>query len=293
MEGSAAVARGDQVTVHTYSHRGGPTPADMLATSIGNHLEVDPGLLGFGGLHGGLTLALLTSAMAEHAPQSRLRSTTAHYLRPLRGTAHVDSRVIRQGRVTTITEATASNNGEPAVQATAVWGTSGGHPTIQYAPPAVAAPTPNECPVFALPLELVPFAQHVEVRPVGEARPFAGGASPELTAWMRLLSDDQPPDALRIITLIDALPPSYAAVMTVPGPLPTVELTVRPAMALTDTSSPWVLVRASTHASSPDGWLDEHIDVWGVDATHLASARQLRVLRALGLTPPAETPPPT
>jgi hypothetical protein len=86
--------------------------------------------------------------------------------------------------------------------------------------------------VFTIPPEIVPFGQHVKVRPVGQARPFTGGPTAELVAWIRLLADDQPPDELRMITLVDALAPSYAAVMTAPGPVPTTEITVRPGVAL-------------------------------------------------------------
>jgi hypothetical protein len=41
-----------------------------------------------------------------------------------------------------------------------------------------------------------------------------------------------------------------------------------------------VLIRAVTRSASTDGWIDEHIDVWGIDGTHLASALQLRLVRA-------------
>jgi hypothetical protein len=133
---------------------------------------------------------------------------------------------------------------------------------LPFAPGAPAAPAPGELTVFAIPPEIVPFSRHVEVRPVGPARPFAGGAAPELTAWIRFASDDQPPGLLRIITLMDALPPSYAAVMTEPGLVPTTELTIRPAAGLADASSPWVLVNARTCTASADGWIDERIHAW-------------------------------
>ena len=35
---------------------------------------------------------------------------------------------------------------------------------------------------------------------------------------------------------------------------------------------------ATTLAASSDGWVDERIDVWGLDGRHLASAQQLRVV---------------
>jgi hypothetical protein len=68
--------------------------------------------------------------------------------------------------------------------------------------------------------------------------------------------------------------------MQTPGGVPTIELTVRPAAALAEAGSPWVLVRAETIAASPDGWVDERLDAWGIDGRHLASAQQLRVVRA-------------
>ena len=36
-------------------------------------------------------------------------------------------------------------------------------------------------------------------------------------------------------------------------------------VALRSASSPWVLVVAVTRSASADGWIDEHIDVWGID----------------------------
>jgi acyl-CoA thioesterase len=247
---------------------------------VGGRIRVREGLWGFGGLHGGLALALLTSAMGELVDGRVLRSATGQFLRPVRNAAAVRACVLRHGRVMTATEATAGVGDEVHVHASALWGTGDGTGPSTFAPPAPVVAPPAEYAVFTIPPEIVPFGQHVEVRPVGPARPFAGGPAAELLAWIRLVSDDQPPDDLRMITLIDALAPSYAAVMTAPGPVPTIELTVRPGAGLRSASSPWVLVRAVTRSASADGWIDEHIDVWGLDGTHLASALQLRLVRA-------------
>jgi hypothetical protein len=119
----------------------------------------------------------------------------------------------------------------------------------------------------------------MEIRPVGPNRPYTGGAEPELTAWIRLLEDDEPPDVHRLILLMDGLAPSYAAVLTELVPLPTVEFTVGPAAGLKRAASPWVLLRARTHQAGADGWVDEGIDAWGPDGDHLGSARQVRLVR--------------
>jgi len=81
-----------------------------------------------------------------------------------------------------------------------------------------------------------------------------------------------------MIMLMDALAPSYAAILTAPQPIPMVELTVRCADGLAGTTSPWILLRASTTWASADGWLNEHIDAWDPAGTHLASAGQLRTV---------------
>ncbi len=258
----------------------GRTPAALLAEPVGDTIVAGEGLSGFGGLHGGLALALLTSAMGRLVPGLALRSTTAQFVRPLRDGAEVGARLLRQGRVLSATEATAGGDGEVHVRAAAVWGspsTTDGRP---FAPDPPAAPPPEACPVLVVPPELVAFGRHVEIHPVGPARPFTAGAVPELMAWIRLVADDEPPDVLRMITLIDALAPSYSAVMDAPAGVPTIELTVRPGPALAEAGSPWSLIRATTLAASSDGWVDERIDVWGPDGRHLASAQQLRVVRA-------------
>ena len=69
-------------------------------------------------------------------------------------------------------------------------------------------------------------------------RPYAGGPRPVLTAWLRLTDDDQPPDIFRLIMLMDALAPSYAAVLTTLQAIPTVELTVRYTPAVFDARPP-------------------------------------------------------
>ena len=257
------------------------TPAALLAAPIDDRIEVSEGLWGFGGLHGGLSLAVLTSAMGRLVPGRQLRSATAQFLRPIRGEAGVRALVLRNGQSMSVTEATAAVGDAILVHASAFWGSGDGTAPTTFGPTAPAVPPPHDCPPFAIPPEIVPFGQHVEVRPVGAARPFAGGTTAELIAWIRLVADELPPDELRVITLIDALAPSYAAIMSAPGAVPTIELTVRPAVGLRSASSPWVLVRAITRSARPDGWLDEQIDVWGLDATHLASAQQLRLVRQL------------
>ena len=90
-----------------------------------------------------------------------------------------------------------------------------------------SVPPHGDCKRFDIPAGLVPISAFLEVRPTDDSRPYAGGARPVLTAWLRLTEDDRPPGLYRLIMLMDALAPSYAAILTAPQPVPTVELTVR------------------------------------------------------------------
>jgi hypothetical protein len=143
---------------------------------------------------------------------------------------------------------------------------------MAVSPPMPVAPPPSQCPVFAVPPAFAPFSRHTEIRPVGSARPFRGGPEPELLAWLRLTDDDLPPDEARLVRLMDALAPSYAAVLDAPTPIPSVTFTVTPGHGLPAAMSPWVLLRARTSACGRDGWLLERLDAWAPDGTHLGSA---------------------
>jgi len=57
--------------------------------------------------------------------------------------------------------------------------------------------------------------------------------------------------------LLDALAPSYAAVLRDLALLPTVQLSVFPTSGLEAAMSPWVLVLAETTTVSADGWAHE------------------------------------
>ena len=254
-------------------------PGALLAQPLAGPIEADQRLWGFGGFHGGLALALMTSAMQEHAPGARLRSATAHYHRPINGDFSIDCALVRTGRLLTSVRATATGAEGTHAEASAVFSPPGQASLPVVAPPAPAAPPPEECEVFTIPPAFVPIANQTEIRPVGAARPFAGGTEPELTAWIRLVEDDAPPDPGRFVFLMDSLAPSYAAILSTLLLIPTVELSVSVGDALADASSPWVLLRARTRFASASGWTTEDIDAWGPDGTHLGSARQLRVVR--------------
>ena len=147
-----------------------------------------------------------------------------------------------------------------------------------FAPPMPSAIAPIEsCARFRPPLEFVPFSRWVEIRPADGRLPYSGQSEPELLAWIRIADDPAPIDPRRFTILVDALAPSYGALLSAPAPIPTVELTVRYGAALEESRSPWMLLRARTSDATSDGWIDERIDAWTPEGVHLGSAQQLRL----------------
>jgi hypothetical protein len=268
------------------------TPGAMLGQAPGGELDAAPELNGFGGFHGGLTLGLVAAAMrdalgaeaAEHElPDHELRSLTGRFRRAVDGRFRITVGSRHVGRRSSTASAVVDGAKGPCVEANAVFGpgfatgNQQGWPVVE--PVAPAASPPDDLEVFAIPTEFAPVGAHTEIRPVGPNRPYAGGAEPELTAWVRLVEDDRAPDLPRFVFLMDALAPSYAAVLSTLAAVPTVEFTVRPAAALAGADSPWVLLHAATIAAGPGGWVSERIAAWDPAGVFLGWADQLRVVR--------------
>ncbi|WP_218834765.1 thioesterase family protein [Burkholderia ubonensis] len=261
------------------------TPSQVLEASHSDaQIELDHSWWGFGGVHGGLALGLLTAAMQAGAEGRTLRQISGQFRRPLREPFDLCVSERSSGRSVSWFEADALESGRAAISASAVFvapdNRDGIPGLLPVTPTMPTVPPPAQCPIFTIPPDFVPFARHTEIRPVGPARPFSGGAEPELMAWLRLVDNDLPPDEARLIVLMDSLAPSYAAVLEIPMVIPTVTFTVAPGDGLTTVTSPWVLLRARTHACRRDGWLREQLDAWAPDGAYLGSSEQLRVVRS-------------
>ncbi|KHL09105.1 UNVERIFIED_CONTAM: hypothetical protein LK11_54815 [Mumia flava] len=238
---------------------------------------------GFGGLHGGLTTALLLRAMRSAAARAlRPVEVTAHLVRPITESPQLDTAIAHTGRALTLASAAATSGERPAAHATAVLAAPL-DPRAPGGPAAWAEPRPTDVrPVanaerFAIPPELVPIATRFEIRPATARLPFSAADAPELCAWIRLTDPVEDPWE-RLLVLADALAPSYAAVLAAPRPVPTVRTSVRFVPEAATTVFDWVLVRATTTHAGADGWLTETIHVWSPDGTTLATASQLRLL---------------
>jgi Thioesterase-like superfamily len=254
---------------------GGRDLATMLFSEPPTVLEVPSSAWGFGGLHGGLALSLVASSMRRSVPEHSLRSITGQFHRPIRETFAIESRLIRSGRSVAALEATGTGREGICLTAMAIFGSDQEYGVPVYAPDAPDVPGPDSLPTLEGLADKVPVLGQVELRPIGEVRPYVGAAEPTMTAWMRIKGREAPVDACSVIFFLDALPPSYTAVLAQPRPAPTLEFSAHVTSSVP--TSRWVLVRSRTVRASEGGWLTESIDAWDPEGAHLGSAQQLRL----------------
>lgn len=255
------------------------TPQDAVV-GIDGPAEVSPALHGFGGLHGGIGLALALRAVLDSGlDESQIRSIHARFARPVRDEVEVSVDAPEHDRTIATAHATLLSRGNECVSMSALFGRSKIE-LPEMAPPMPACAPPTECDEFAMPTEFVPFGAFIEIRPTTPDRPYAGGDDAHLAAWIRLRDDPAPVDLLRLVILLDALAPSAAATMTDLIAFPTVDFSIRPAAGVHTATSPWMLLDARSSVTA-DGWVDESLDAWAPDGTHLASASQVRLATSL------------
>ena len=249
--------------------------ASMLFSEPPSAFDVPSFAWGFGGLHGGLALSLVASSMRRNIPEHSLRSITGQFHRPIRETFAIESNVIRSGRNVGAVEANGSGRDGICLTATAIFGPDQEAAVPLYSPDAPDVPGPDSLPTLNGLGEKIPVLTQVELRPVGAIQLYAGAADPTMTAWMRIKGREAPVDPCSVIFFLDALPPSYIAVLTEPRPVPTLEFSAHVTSSVP--TSPWVLVRSRTVRAGEGGWLTESIDAWDPDGAHLGSAQQLRL----------------
>ncbi len=270
------------------AHLPHPSPTEVLdSAAVASHVALPGHLAGFGGAHGGLVAAFAAergrSVLAEDGFDAPLRSVSCRFHRAITPTgSEVEFRtsVRRIGGRSGVVAVEVLQDGTVAADASVVCGRStGSFRSIAAEPPAAGDPADHD--VFTIPTDFVPFASFTEIRPVTDARPFAGGDDAELVAWIRLTDADRPLDPVRSVVLADALAPSYAAVLDTMAMVPTLELAVdlEPARPV---DSPWGLLRATTVRASTDGWSSERLELWDGTGQLVATATQHRLARLVG-----------
>ncbi|WP_170286148.1 thioesterase family protein [Nocardioides rubriscoriae] len=262
--------------------------AETVAGSLTHALLLDAGRaileqdwFSWSGPHGGLVAALCLRAGLPLLGEGRSpRSLTVLLLETAAaGTLELTASPVREGGSSAVVAVEAGAPGAGTVaRATLVGGRSRGTSALS-AVPAPAVPAPEDCPELELPVELVPFTQHLQLRAATPARPMSGGDLAELVAWVRFRAD-VPLDAAALTVLVDAMPPGLYGAASVPIAVPTVEITVAFAETpeVPDTTG-WVLLRISTRTAA-GGWCVDDSEVWDQQGRLLAQARQTR--RVLG-----------
>ena len=255
-------------------HDSSPRPAIVRALAVTEgRARLDRSWWSWAGPHGGLVAGLCLRAAADALGEERRpRSLSALFLEPApEGELVLSTTLVREGG----TSAVAAVEAGAAVRATVVGGRSRGESAVaRVEPPEV--PGPDDCPDLVLPVEFVPFSQHLLFRPATAERPLAGGDLPELVAWVRLV-EDAPLDAAVLTMLVDAMPPALYGATATPVPVPTVELSV--SFTEAPVASGWVLLRISTRTAA-GGWCVDDSEVWDREGRLLAQGRQTR--RVLG-----------
>jgi acyl-CoA thioesterase len=242
---------------------------------------IDPTWRSWDGVHGGYALAL-TAKLADADAAGAPRALHGTFLLPIPAEEGLDVSLtdLRRGRSSADMRAEVYAGSRRVLEVVSTFDRGRTGPHFERFP-CPEVPQPETCEEFALPVELVPFTSHIEVRPTTESRPLAGGHDPELAAWIRLKDGDLEPWQV-VTVLLDALPPAFYAIATAPAAIPTTMLSVALADAAHDCDpSDWAFVRIRADFAA-GGWVVETSTVWNQSGDLLGYASQQRkVLSAL------------
>jgi Acyl-CoA thioesterase N-terminal domain/Acyl-CoA thioesterase C-terminal domain len=203
------------------------TAPDKAITSL------DRSWWSWAGPHGGL-LASLAVVAAEHTvPEQPVRELSAQFLAvPAEGPVELKIRPLRRGGSSSVLAVTlgghahgsGDSSADVAMATTVLLGGSRLSRSVQSVL-APAVPGWERCPTVQLPVEFLPFLQHLDYRPATDTTLLGGRSQAEFIGWLRL-HDDSPLNASALTVLVDALPPALYATLTAPVPVPTAAMSV-------------------------------------------------------------------
>jgi acyl-CoA thioesterase len=242
-------------------------------------------------VNGGLLLSIAARALQAATGRPDPFSITGHFLTPGRaGSFEIATEVLREGRQLSTARALVRGADRDVL---AVLGTFGelarsSEVLLSVGGPPVL-PAPEDCVKVAatdsFPASLV---EHVDTRLHPEDATFLEGrpsGSTTLRSWQRL-PHGEAIDALGLLYLVDAHPPT---IFNADFPLswtPTLELTVH----VRATPAPgWIRSVASTRFVS-DGFLEVDVELWDERDLLVAQARQLALVPRPWSHPPDPTP---
>lgn len=241
-----------------------------------DELILDSDWLAWPGMHGGYVMAISGRAAAGLSggdlPVRAMSTRLLRALEPRR--VQVQAILEHSSRSTVTVSVRLLQDGQTAAMSVCTFAAPGGVITHE-ATPAPVVPVPDERHIYRDAELLFPFARKLEIRPATPALPLAGGEDAELTAWLRLREADLSLESMLI--LADAMPPAIYATLTIPIPVPSIDIAVHFAEPIPkdEPFSGWLLAQQRNVRTAGGISIDE-CDLWDQDGRLIAQTRQLR-----------------
>ncbi|WP_188111404.1 acyl-CoA thioesterase [Nocardioides antri] len=238
-------------------------------------LLVEEEWLAWPGMHGGRVMALSAGVATGLVDGLPLRAMSTRFLGAVRpGPVEAAAVLDHASRSSATVTVSLSQDGRITTLSTCSFTASTGEIVVP-ARPAPEVPPAEECNDFREAELLYPFARKLDIRPATDILPLSGASRAELTAWLRLREPESPLSTM--LTLADAMPPGVYAVLDMPVPVPSLEISVhlhRPPTTETLLTG-WTLAQQRNVQTGAGISIDE-CDMWDEDGRLVAQSRQLR-----------------
>ena len=231
-----------------------------------------------GNANGGYVMALVASAMRDASQRQDPISVTAHYLAPLPpGDVRIATEVVKSGKTFCTVQASMHQSGREAVRVVGAFGeladARAGLFHLELAPPQL--PRITECsrrPASGLGFTMG-LMDKLDIWLHPDDTGFARGeqSGKAIVRGYINFSDQRPIDTLALLLVADAFPPPIFQVMTMPGWVPTVELTVH----VRAQPAPGPLSCVFTTHAVQGGMFEEDGQIWDSNGTLVAQSRQI------------------
>lgn len=227
--------------------------------------------------YGGLSAALcLAGTLVAHADLPPLRSAQIAFIGPAGGDVTARSRVLRQGKSMTYTEADLRQGEALATRCVFAFG-SGRESAIgidRFPMPAV--PAPDACEPLWRKRTPLSFLQQFDARVGFGGRPGDGTGNGDIAYWFRLREPAGIPPAVRLLALADTPPPAVMPMFNTFAPISTATWQIE----VLDTGASgegWHLIR-STAETGANGYTSQTMGMWDEQGRPVLAGRQMVAL---------------
>lgn len=263
---------------------------DMLdAAARGGTVEVEAGWTQGRAIYGGLTGALLLSAVkgrlrehhagADDAAAYPLRSLTVSFVAPATpGPVEITAEVLRSGSNVTQCQSTLRQGGAVVATALAAFG--------RHRESDIAVDAAHVMPDLGDPDDLEPFPfmegltpdfyRFVDLRQVSGALPFSGADSGDLAGWTALREPPAEFSEEHLVVIADAWPPAVLQMLSAAAPASSLTWTLELISEIGPESAAGGgrFAYEATTDSARDGYAHTHAMLWRPDGALVAVSRQ-------------------